>query len=181
MQQKELTLEERLLRLANHVRQAYFTTDGTSPEDYDALDFVADVEKLQDALKELQERTEMMARYNEAMEPSITSTAATLADSFGGYCFECGSGEEYVLAYINTHDKDQKALLEEAKNLKDAYKQEVVNLCLSSDYDIFVPWYKAFLKYCANEEEVNNASLNFRANDILSYYKKGFDKVKDIE
>lgn len=48
-------------------------------------------------------------------------------------------------------------------------REQLVDMLLSSKYDIFNPWYKRLL-----------ISLDtFRTNDILSYYKKGFDEVKE--
>lgn len=108
------------------------------------------------------------------------SMSSSLGSAFQDYCFECGNGGEYVLDYIKAHDNEPKALLEEAKNLKDGYKQELINIVMITDYDIFVPWFKTFLKHCANKEEVKNASLNFQANDIFSYYKESFDKVENL-
>lgn len=109
------------------------------------------------------------------------SMSSSLENAFQDYCFECGNGGEYVLDYIKAHDNDPKALLEEAKQLTSCYQSEIISLCLCTDYYIFVPWFKAFLKHCANKEEVNYPTLNFHANNTLTYYKEGFDKVEDIE
>jgi len=52
--------------------------------------------------------------------------------------------------------------------LSKSEKEDLVDMLLSSKYNIFNPWYKKLL-----------ISINSpRTNDILSYYKKGFDKVK---
>ena len=83
-------------------------------------------------------------------------------------CPHCGSGWEYVVEYVKEHDNDPEALYQEATALNEYQMEDLIDILLSSSYNIFVPWYKKLLIY-AN---------SFRSNDILDYYKKSFDKVK---
>lgn len=81
------------------------------------------------------------------------SMSSSLEDAFDAVCFECGHGDEYVIDYVKAHDNEPKALLEEAKQLKEVHKEALIGILLSSEYDVFVPWYKAFLLYCMNLKE----------------------------
>lgn len=85
-------------------------------------------------------------------------------------CPHCGSGSEYVVEYVKEHDNDPEALYQEAIALNEYRRDDLINILLSSDYNIFVPWYKKLL--------VNTDT--FTANDVLECYKKSFDKVEDI-
>ena len=83
-------------------------------------------------------------------------------------CPHCGSGSEYVVRYVEQHDKDQVALYKEAIELDEDQINDLVGILLSSKYNIFVPWYKKLLIYLKD---------NFQAQDILEYYKEQFKKV----
>ena len=143
------------------------------------------ITELEETKQELDECKKMIARYNEDMEPSIVDDIAfkkvpdSLENAFSDYCFECGNGEDYVLLYVKAHENESKALLDEAKQLKDGYKEELVFIVLSTDCNIYTPWFKAFLKHCAQNSKY--ATLKYRAEEILKYYKKGFDKVEDMD
>ena len=56
----------------------------------------------------------------------------------------------------------------EVVTLSKSEKEDLADMLLSSKYNIFNPWYKKLLI------SINSPGTN----DILSYYKKGFDKVK---
>lgn len=107
------------------------------------------------------------------------SMSSSLKDAFDEVCFECGHGDEYVIDYVKAHDNEPKALLEEAKQLNEVRKEALIDILLSSEYDVFVPWYKALLLYCIDLKE--EACVQWRAKDIFTYYKKGFDKVENLE
>ena len=86
-------------------------------------------------------------------------------------CPHCGSGSEYVVKYVKEHDTNPKALYEEAIALDEYQRDDLIHILLSSDYNIFVPWYKKLLLQ----------TDTFTANDILDYYKESFDKVVNKE
>jgi hypothetical protein len=92
----------------------------------------------------------------------------TLKDCLDDVCPHCGNGSKYVVKYVREHKDDQEALYQEAIALNKYQMEMLINILLSSSYNIFVPWYKKLLIY-AN---------SFRSNDILDYYKESFDKVK---
>ena len=100
----------------------------------------------------------------------------TLKDCLDEICPHCGSGSEYVVKYVKEHDSDPQALYEEAIKLSDCYLGDLIGILLSSDYNIFVPWFKAFCKYVAANDK---ADSGFTAKDVLDYYKEGFNEVKD--
>ena len=52
-----------------------------------------------------------------------------------------------------------------------------LDILLSSDVDIFVPWYKMALLKAINS---NSKTLNFIAKSILKRYSKSFDKVQYV-
>ena len=83
-------------------------------------------------------------------------------------CPHCGSGSKYVVEYIKEHETNQEALYQEAIALNEYQMEDLIDILLSSSYNIFVPWYKKLLIY-AN---------SFRSNDILDYYKEEFDNIK---
>ena len=57
----------------------------------------------------------------------------------------------------------------EISKMKNYEKEELVDMLVSSKYNIFNPWYKKLL-----------ISINSpRTNDILKYYKRGFDKIEE--
>ena len=101
----------------------------------------------------------------------------SLRDAFENYCPCCGRGSEYVLDYIKAHDSDPKALFSEFINLSDYVACEVINLINGSDYDIFVPWFKAVLVYYRDNV---SGGIKVSAADLLDYYKDSFDKVEDM-
>ncbi len=86
-------------------------------------------------------------------------------------CPHCGSGSEYVVNYVKSHDNNPEALYQEAIALEKNQRDHLISILLSSDYDIFVPWYKKLL----------TNTNTFRSNDILDYYKESFDKVLSKE
>jgi len=92
-----------------------------------------------------------------------------LKDYLDEVCPHCGSGSEYVVEYVKEHDNDPEALYQEAIVLDENQKDDLIGILLSSDYDIFVPWYKKLL--------INTNT--FISNDILDYYKESFDKVRE--
>lgn len=92
-------------------------------------------------------------------------------------CPHCGNHWEEVIEYIKEHDKDPKALYEEAIHLSDYESGDFAQMVLSSNYNIFVPWYKAFLIYVKNNAKTGSSWI---ANDILDYYKEDFDEVVDL-
>ena len=106
------------------------------------------------------------------------SMSSSLESAFQDYCFECGSGEEYVLDYIKAHDNEPKALLEEAKKLNRGHKAELIGIVLRTDYNTCCSWFKSFLKHCIKE---GDAYLKHVAESWYDFYKKGFDKVEDLE
>lgn len=55
------------------------------------------------------------------------------------------------------------------------HQLDFINIILSSNINIFTPWYKKALELSS---ESKNASLSARAKDILFYYRAGFEKVK---
>ena len=57
----------------------------------------------------------------------------------------------------------------EVRRLSDSEKEDLVDMLLSSKYNIFNPWYKKLLISIGSP----------RTKDILEYYKNGFDKVKE--
>ena len=87
-------------------------------------------------------------------------------------CPHCGNHWEEVIEYVKTHDNDPVALYLEAIKLNKYQQEDLANMILSSSYNIFVPWYKAFLLQLANKSD------SFRAADILNYYSEEFDKVE---
>ena len=91
-----------------------------------------------------------------------------LKDCLDDVCPHCGSGSEYVVKYVKEHDDNLKALYQEAIALGEYQRDDLINILLSSDYNIFVPWYKKLL--------INTNT--FRSNDILDYYKEDFADVK---
>ena len=91
-----------------------------------------------------------------------------LKDCLNEVCPHCGSGSEYVVKYVEAHDNDPEALYQEAIALDEYRRNDLIDILLSSDYDIFVPWYKKLL--------INTNT--FTSNDLLDYYKESFDKVE---
>lgn len=86
-------------------------------------------------------------------------------------CPHCGNGSEYVVNYVKSHDSNPEALYQEAIALKENQRDNLIDILLSSDYNIFVPWYKKLL--------INTNT--FTSNNILDYYKESFDKVLNKE
>lgn len=73
---------------------------------------------------------------------------------------------EGLVDYVTNTSPEQ--LDKEVLKLSKDEREELVSILLSSDYDIFNPWYKKLL-----------ISLNtLRTNDILEYYKEEFSKIK---
>jgi len=93
-------------------------------------------------------------------------------------CPHCGNHSEDVVKYVQEHDNDPVALYKEAIALSDYVSGDLIDILLSSDYDVFVPWYKAFLKYVAENAKTGSSWV---AKDILDYYKKAFSKVEDLK
>ena len=93
-------------------------------------------------------------------------------------CPHCGNHSEEVVEYCKEHDNDPVSLYNEAIKLSDYVSGDLANILLSSDYDIFVPWYKAVLKYVAENAKTGSS---WTAKDILDYYKKAFSKVEDLK
>lgn len=83
-------------------------------------------------------------------------------------CSHCRSGSEYVVKYVKSRDNNSEALYQEAIALDEDQRDDLIGILLSSDYNIFVPWYKKLL--------INTNT--FISNDLLDYYKESFDKVK---
>ena len=94
----------------------------------------------------------------------------TLKDCLDAVCPHCGSGSEYVVKYVKEHKADQESLYQEAIALDEYQRDDLIDILLSSDYNIFVPWYKKLLRH----------TNTFTSNDILDYYKESFDKVEEI-
>ena len=92
-------------------------------------------------------------------------------------CPCCGRGGEYAIKYCQEHDKDQKALYEEAIQLGGSMASDLIGVLLSSDYDIFQPWYKAMLIWYKDN---GDTGVTFEAEDLLDYYKDAFSKVEDL-
>ena len=95
---------------------------------------------------------------------------AQLIDYIKEVCPHCGSGFEYVVKYVSEHDKDA-GFIDEVNALNEDQQEDLINMLLSSDYDIFTQWYKDLLLRMAEKYD------NFRAKDILEYYHKSFEKV----
>ena len=93
-------------------------------------------------------------------------------------CPHCGNHSEEVVEYVKEHDNNPKALYEEAIKLSEYYSGDLIDILLSSDYNVFVPWYKAFCEYVAENAKTGSCRV---AKDILDYYKKAFSKVADLE
>jgi hypothetical protein len=92
-------------------------------------------------------------------------------------CPCCGRGGEATIAYCREHDKDQKTLYEEAIQLGGSCAGDLIGVLLSSDYNIFQPWYKAMLIWYKDN---GDTGVTFEAADLLDYYKESFDKVEDL-
>ena len=92
-------------------------------------------------------------------------------------CPHCGSGSDIVINYVKTHDNNPIALYKEAIALSDYISGDFINILDGSDYNIFVPWYKAFLIYVKDNAETGSSWI---AEDILDYYKDAFDKVEEL-
>ena len=95
----------------------------------------------------------------------------TLKDCLDEVCPHCGSGSEYVVKYVKDHEDNPVALYQEAIVLEEDQRDDLIGILLSSDYNIFVPWYKKLLRH----------TNTFTSNDILDYYKESFDKVEDLK
>ena len=90
-------------------------------------------------------------------------------------CPHCGNYSEEVVKYVQEHDNDPIALYLEAIKLCDSYQGDLIGILQCSDYNIFVPWFKAFLIYVKDHAKTGSS---FMANDLLEYYHKAFDKVE---
>ena len=93
-----------------------------------------------------------------------------LKDCLDEVCPHCGSGSKYVVEYVKSHDNNSEALYQEAIALEEDKRDNLIDILLSSDYNIFVPWYKKLLRH----------TNTFTSNDILDCYKESFDKVEEI-
>ena len=93
------------------------------------------------------------------------------------YCPHCGRGEDAVIEYVKEHDSDPVALYKEVIMLGDYSGRDFLSIILSSNYDVFTPWYKAVLVYF---KESGKTGVTRRATDILDYYKKDFEEVGDL-
>lgn len=100
-----------------------------------------------------------------------------LAHAMRAYCPCCGRGEEAAIEYVKEHDNDPIALYKEVIALGDGTGGDFLSIILSSDYNVFTPWYKAVLIYF---KENGKTGVTVQAEDILSYYKDGFEKVGDL-
>ena len=101
----------------------------------------------------------------------------TLYLAMQDYCPCCGRGGDTAIKYVQEHDNDPIALYKEAIELGDYMGGDFINIILSSDYNIFTPWYKAVLIYF---KEHGETGVTWDAADILDYYKEEFDKVGDL-
>ena len=90
-------------------------------------------------------------------------------------CPHCGNHSEDVVKYIKEHDNNPQELYQEAIELYDSYQGDLIGILYSSDYNIFVPWFKSFLIYVRDHAKTGS---KFMADDVLDYYKKGFEKVE---
>ena len=90
-------------------------------------------------------------------------------------CPHCGNHSEDVVKYVQEHDNDPVALYLEAIKLSDYYSGDFIDILRSSDYNIFVPWFKAFLIYVKDHAKTGSSWV---AKDTLEYYHKAFDKVE---
>lgn len=95
----------------------------------------------------------------------------SLKDYLDMVCPHCGDGSEYVVEYVKEHDTNPEVLYQEAIALDEYQRDALISILLSSDYNIFVPWYKKLL----------SQANTFTSNDILDYYKERFDKVLNVE
>ena len=100
-----------------------------------------------------------------------------LALAMREYCPCCGRGGESAIEYVKEHDSDQVALYKEAIALGDCTGGDFLDIILSSDYDVFVPWYKAVLIYF---KENGETGVTIQAESILKHYKEDFEKVGDL-
>ena len=100
-----------------------------------------------------------------------------LALAMREYCPCCGRGEEAAIEYVRKHDNDPIALYGEVIALGDCTGGDFLSIILSSDYDIFAPWYKAALIYF---KENGKTGIKMWAADILDYYKEDFEEVGDL-
>lgn len=92
------------------------------------------------------------------------------------YCPHCGRGEEAAIEYVKEHDNDPVALYKEVIALGDYTGRIFLSIILSSDYDVFTPWYKAVLIYF---KEIGTTGA-LQAKSILDYYKEEFEGVCDL-
>lgn len=92
-------------------------------------------------------------------------------------CPCCGRGGEAAIDYCKEHDKNQKALYEEAIQLGGSCAGDLISVLRSGNYNIFQPWYKAMLIWYKDN---GDTGITFEAEDLLDYYKENFDKVKDL-
>lgn len=93
------------------------------------------------------------------------------------YCPCCGRGGEAAIEYVKEHDNDPVALYKEVISLGDNTAGDFLSVILSSDYNVFTPWYKAALIYF---KENGKTGVTLQAKSILDYYKESFEKVGDL-
>ena len=93
------------------------------------------------------------------------------------YCPYCGRGEEAAIKYVKAHDANPIELYKEVIALENYTGRAFLGIILSSNYNVFTPWYKAALIYFKENGEMGTARL---AKDILDFYKEAFEKVGEL-
>ena len=86
-------------------------------------------------------------------------------------CPHCGNGSDRVVEYVKSHDNNPEALYKEAIALNNYQREDLIEILLTSDYNIFVPWYKKLL--------INTNT--YTSKEMLMIYKKSFDEVPNME
>lgn len=87
-----------------------------------------------------------------------------LYDGFIEYIKECEKNsnfEEAIVSYFKEDENEYQEL-------------DFLDMILSSEISIFRSWYKRILMIATKSKSY---SLVFRANDILNYYRAGFNNV----
>jgi len=97
--------------------------------------------------------------------------------AMGNWCFHCGRGGEAVIEYVKENDGDPARLYHEALELNDWLARGFIGILLSSNYNVFQPWFKSLLIYF---RDYRSGDLLSSASDILDFYKKAFDEVGEL-
>lgn len=104
--------------------------------------------------------------------------SATLKSVLEEFCPCCGRGGEGAVKYVKKHDKDPKALYEEAIKLGDNAQGWLIGILSCDEYNIFTPWFKALLIYCRDS---GKTGCSWQAKELLKYHKEHFDKVEELK